>query len=339
MLPLVVALLSWSFQSGYVGSIRYYFVSPDLCDVVRTNIYEDWMFTWQTFDCPNVHTMVRHAFDAWQYNSDTVFYETRHHAGADVLIDAKKMDKLAISIRSVTNASKSEISMDLDACWYTDREFCAAVHHDLVPASLTLSFVWGMVVVFALYTLCHRTNPNRSIYRLIMWVVVLSFPVIYVVCVLPCLMCHDFTTAIMHEVGHVLGFDHSNDGSQMCGCGGLAVACAPSDDPTSIMHSTAQRRRSTLCLSRDDVDGVRSIYGGVCDDPPWCYELSSHSGYTRIATGLLYSFVVGSCIVFVRNRLCTKPTPVTNPPLRRAVAPVRTTRDGMPRGRRFAKRV
>ena len=58
-----------------------------------------------------------------------------------------------------------------------------------------------------------------------------------------------------------------------------------------------------MCLSRDDTDAVRTVHGGPCDDPVWCYDIPSVSGYVRVAVVLLYSFVLAASVVFCRNRL------------------------------------
>jgi len=140
----------------------------------------------------------------------------------------------------------------------------------------------------------------------LLWVLVLSLPAFYAGSVVPCFACHDFTAVMMHEVGHVLGLGHSDSPYQMCGCGPNAAACKGKEEEEEtgrgIMHSISLRRRS-MCLTRDDVDALRTYHGGACDDPIWCYESASYSGYIRIATTFLYSFLLSCSIVFVRNRV------------------------------------
>lgn len=310
-------LLTWRTQPDYVRPVSHYRIAPEFCDSVRGHFYEDWFLTWRMFGCRDIETMIRHAFDAWQYNSDTVVYETRNTSGADVVISTATMGDdawIAVALRYRSSTNENEIRIDLDTCWYTDRHFCHSVNRDFVPLCVGLGITWGVFAVLAFLQLFRRPSPFHSVPRIFTWVVVMAVPVLTFGSILPCMTCHDFTAVVIHEVGHILGFGHSDDPSQMCGCGGEASACTPHGDTTSVMHSVAQRR-NTLCLSRDDVDGVRSIYGGVCNDPIWCYEIPSTTGYTRVSTALLYSFIVASLIVFVRNRLIagrTRPTACTS---------------------------
>lgn len=304
---IVPTLFAWHMHPGYVRPVRYYRITPDFCDSVRNHFYEDWILTWRIFQCRDIYTMIRHAFDAWQYNSDTVVYETHNTSGADVVIGTTTMDAHEWIAFSHSSTNETEIRVDLDNCWYTDRHFCYSVNRDVVPLSWGLSIIWALFICIAGFMCWRRPSREYSVPRILMWVVVLAVPMLATGSLIPCLVCHDFTAVVIHEVGHILGFGNSDDPSQMCGCGGLATPCAArEDDGNSVMHSVAQRR-NTLCLSRDDVDGVRSIYGGVCDDPIWCYENQSTTGYTRVSTALLYSFMLASLVVFIRNRLYVRP--------------------------------
>lgn len=298
-------ILAWNLYDGYVRPVRHYRISPELCDTVRGHFYEDWLLTWRSFGCRDIDTMIRHAFDAWQYNSDTVIYETHNTSGADVVIGTATMqghEWIAFARRYASSANENEIRIDLDTCWYTDRHFCHAVNRDSIALYVGLGITWVVFVGIAFRLLLRNPVPFYSVSRIVTWVVVVAIPMLTFGSIVPCLTCHDFTAVVIHEVGHILGFGHSDNNSQTCGCGGEAKSCVTQGgDTQSVMHSVAQRR-NTLCLARDDVDAVRSIYGGVCDDPIWCYESPSTAGYTRVSTALLYSFMFSLLVVFVRNR-------------------------------------
>ena len=306
MFGLHMGPVGWHLQPGTVRPVRYYRVADNFCDDVRRRFFEDWIFSWRRLTCADLLTMIRRAFDAWQYNSESVFSETRNETGADVVIATEWLEQrqwIAVARRSMNDPG--EIHVDMDQCWYTDRHFCHAVNRDVVPLSTGLGITWGVFLFVALYNLFRRPIAFFSIARLLVWVVVVAIPMLSLGSLVPCLTCYDFTAVMIHEVGHILGFGHSNEATlaQTCGCGGDARPCTTvASDTGSIMHSVAQRR-NTLCLSRDDVDAARSIYGGVCDDPIWCYEFPNAYGYTRVSSAILYSFIVASLIVFVRNRL------------------------------------
>ena len=333
MLSLLGAVTAWKLHPGFVTPVRHYHITKDVCDVARPNFHEDWLFSWRTFDCSDLRTMIRHAFDAWQYNSDTIFHETRNETSADVVIGTEWLGELqwiALARPSTISSPQVEIRLDAETCWYTDRQFCHAVDRDRTALSFGLTLTWVVFLAVAICNASRRPMPYLHAPRLFTWVIVIAIPLLTLASLLPCIQCHDFTTVMIHEVGHILGFGHSDLPEQLCGCGGEVSTCTTNTSSSdrrhdlSIMQSGAQRR-NTMCLSRDDVDGVRSIYGGVCDDPIWCYENVSTMGYTRVSTALLYSFCIAALIVFVRNRVeaCRSSSP--SPP-RRVVVTVPVVR-------------
>lgn len=110
---------------------------------------------------------------------------------------------------------------------------------------------------------------------------------------------------MMHEVGHILGFGHSDDEGQSCGCFNSTTTCTLDEEEkiSSIMHSTVQRR-SNSCLSRNDVDGLRAYYGPArCDEKIWCYENTTFAGHSRIAVAIVYGFTLSWMFVLVRGRI------------------------------------
>ena len=65
---------------------------------------------------------------------------------------------------------------------------------------------------------------------------------------MPCLICEDLVSVIIHEVGHVLGLSHPDIEwmGQQCGCGNASVACNRTHRGT-VMQSTIT---SNVCLTR-----------------------------------------------------------------------------------------
>ena len=63
--------------------------------------------------------------------------------------------------------------------------------------------------------------------------------------------------------------------------------------------------RADACPLTDDVDAVRTLYGGNCSEPIWCYEKKSLAGTARIAVAIVLSFVVSWIVVTLRV-LCVR---------------------------------
>lgn len=327
-----VAVLGWTpFSTPRRNLTQTYHIDASFCDGVRPRFRESVLFTWSSFGCDDVRTIVRASFDAWQHNSPLSFVESLDRSDAGILLSRAALDDgiVGLARRSVLG---EEIEVDGDACWYTDRDFCHAVSRDRDVLYGVLLTAWVLSLASVLALLCRPLKPFQGVWRLLSWSVALAVPLLYFGAVRPCTSCYDFASVMMHEIGHVLGLGHSDDANQTCGCGGARRPCGARDtDPTILMHSALQRRRRT-CLSRDDADGARTLYGGRCDDPVWCYESYDVSGYHRVLVALVYSLAVSLVVVGVRNAIDGKgrdgppeqlPRPVPpRPPVRRPASSI-----------------
>lgn len=312
-----------------------YFVDPTLCDRVLPQLYEDTLLTWSRFDCDEVRSLLREAFDEWQHNSMLSFNEVAHDLDAHVTVRARKLhDPMAIA-----QAGQATIVLDVDECWYTDRAFCGSVTAHLLLILVAIGTTWLMSAAFGLWLVMRkRANPCDAVARVVNWTVLVSCPLLFVFAVLPCTYCFDLKYTMMHEIGHILGFGHTDYDEQMCGCLNTTARCALSEDAldASVMRSRIARK-TTSCLSRNDVDGLRSFYGPhPCDDRVWCYESGVFTGHFRVALAIVYGFTVAWCIVLLkqflthtsrarRPRLFHWP-PVARPPVVVARSPPRPRR-------------
>jgi hypothetical protein len=302
LLPL---FLGWSVVTTPPVQVRTYHVSDEVCAKVRPYFHESGFLSWSGgFDCADVHTAVRRAFDAWQYNSHLVFRQVADRNQSDVFLDATSLrndNQTFVGMQIGMN-----IQVDDSTCWYTDHGFC----HDLLRSQILLVpilfVVWLVGFGCVFYFVSRPVRPFQSTSRLVSWTVVVAVPLVFFAGMLPCLRCHAFDNVVIHEVGHLLGFLHSDDTSvvQYCGCGNATAVCTPTTESHSAMHSTVDVRPNN-CLARDDVDAVRSRYGGLCDDPVWCYEVP-RTGYARVAVGLVYAFLFSWLVVAVRNHHATR---------------------------------
>lgn len=298
---LTAAAAAWSITPDALLVIHTYRVNATFCDIVLPRFREDLLLAWKPYTCDDVRAEIRNAFDEWQHNSHISFREV--DAGeADTTIGAAFVPVDDMLARVVQSQTVARIEVDEDVCWYTDRSFCAHVHsNEYLFWSMGL-VVWTFAGALGVYILCVPATRLSVTARMVNWAVFLSAPLLLFGAVVPCTSCYDFRHTLLHEVGHTLGFGHTDEPPQQCGCGASAAPCTLTDAAArdAIMHSRI-RRTPTTCLSRDDVNGLRSIYGGACDAPIWCYESASYTGYSRVAVALLYGFVLAWGFVVFRD--------------------------------------
>lgn len=304
---LVLPPLGWAVQTSPVQVVRTYYVDPSVCRRTLPHFYEDAALSWSSFGCSDLVSEIRNAFDEWEHNSLVSFREVAS-TPADTVVAASYVPDESMIARVVFGQNRTSIEIDEGTCWYTDRDFCASIqrHEVLLWTLLTVGWVGSGALGVLLLCLPMRLVPATT--RLANWAIFIASPLLLLFVMRPCLTCYDFRRTMMHEVGHTLGFMHTDDATrtQRCGCGADAVVCSLTAAAAreTVMHSRA-RRTATACLSQQDADGLRSTYGGDCDAPVSCYETASFVGFSRIAVALVYGFLVSWGVVTLRH--CLEP--------------------------------
>ena len=331
-MSLCLFVLGWAGSSSQsLPSSLNYYVNDTFCSSVLPYFREDTFLSWRDMTCADVDAAVRRSFDAWQYNSLLSFREVRFVEDAHITLSATDLN-VDGRIAQASLQERVDISTHEDVCWYTDHHFCRMARQYRVLSYSILGVSWGVSVVTLVWLLYSQIRRPLLIVRLFAWTIFTVCPMVYLGALLPCEHCFDFVRGIMHEVGHAIGLQHPDGpGSHSCGCGTEAIDCGTNPDPTLIMHSVVSFS-SSACLSRDDVDGVRTLHGGICADPVWCYERVTVSGLSRVAIAFVYSFLVACIVVSLRNcvdprktvpKVAICPAP---PPRRASSLPVRIKR-------------
>lgn len=284
-----------------------YYVDERFCDIFLLQFFQNRFLSW-TFDCTDLMTLIRRAFDAWEHNALRLgFQETSSPQLAHLrILDATRATDGGTSA-DVLGLYKFErgvgatIRLSSNRCWYTDHGLCFLVHsHQLFLSTLTFGgFGLMMLVIFS------TCKSERIWLRFAAWIVACACGVFYAVALRPCLDCHDFLMTLMHEIGHSIHLRHpdkiSNFVAHYDGCSEWNDALRTTQLVNhTIMHSIS-KYRPIACISQDDADAIRTLYGGACQDPIWCYETVHFSSCTRFAILLVYSFLFASAIMMVEG--------------------------------------
>lgn len=326
---LFTACVAWlTFHTQPLNSTLTYYVPEPFCDDVLPGMWEDRMLSFHTIDCAWVRRHVRSAFDAWQYNTPLRFDETVYASNASIVLHATDLE-IDVLGRAWSHTTPARLEIDTSGCWYADGAFCHSVDPNVILPLFVVAWVSsGISVVGILLVPFDRID---GVVRLVAWSVFISSPLLYWGAFAPCTQCNDFTTTVVHEIGHLIGLGHSDVDGQWCGCGADAAPCAGDHASRPIMWSTISHRAEP-CPDVDDVNGARTLHGGSCSDPVFCYSTNTHTGFARVAVALVYAFAVSWAIVCVRNTAClfrrrSRPVPVPVPvPPPRPVPPAPSQR-------------
>lgn len=312
MISLLPVILTWiadesvvrELQTTISGSVTInYNINSTFCTSVLPFFREDTFLSWKRMTCDDVNAAVRRSFDGWQYNSMLSFREVRRVEDSHISITASNIDVERRIAQATQGFGRVSIETNDDVCWYTDHHFCTMAERYRVFSYTFLAIMWVLSIFTIILLLLNKINQKLLFVRLFAWTVFGVCPMVFLGALLPCQYCFDFVQVMMHEVGHAIGLQHPNDESltgHKCGCGTESISCEANKDPSLIMYGFATYAQQA-CLGRDDVDAVRTLYGGICADPGWCYDRATFDGLSRVAIAFVYSFLVAFLFVSFRN--------------------------------------
>ena len=276
-----------------------YAILDGFCQSVEQGTLED--FALHRFSCADAQQQVRDVLDEWGYAGDLRFAQVADGQGAALTFDGGPLQRPAIAQAVITTQSAAIVNVEVmlsdSVCWYVDASFCARVRRLL---GVVHGVVRGMLLACAMTTglwLVARPPPRRARRFALALIAASSLAIDWSV-LRPCYNCEPLRSVVAHEVGHAIGLGHPDVQDAWCGCGPAATPCAYAGD--ALMQSRSVHRVEE-CLTRDDVDGARSLYArGQCDRPVPCYASGTYITLARVllagAGALLFAAAATRCL-------------------------------------------
>lgn len=310
-------VFSWTtLNIGRIHSkLITYSASKTFCNDILHRFWEDRILSFHSISCDDLQWTLRRAFGAWEYNSQGIKFRFVNEDTSDIRIEVNDLKKGLLGIATNYHHTdgrivRSTITIDDSSCWYIDNAFCHVIKTNDKSLVKSIFFVlWlstlGLLLVYNVYRMRGNIREQRFLLMLVTWVSVFV-PLVYWSVVSPCTSCHDFNLLMVHEIGHALGFGHSDENNNICGCE-TQYPCE--NDYYSILSSTLQLR-SDACLSQSDADGFHHFYNESCSSVV-CFPSApqSYMGYARIISSLLFPLILSSAVSFflhlIRDRYTT----------------------------------
>lgn len=280
-------------------NVRTYAIDRTFCTDMQSRIHNHFV---HPVTCQDIHVIARTAFNTWTDNSPGIAMHEVIHT-ADVTLHASALTEKRLGLAVQTGHQRYEIHLNKHVCWYTESSICARVKEMRFVLMAVMGNVWGGAVIGSVIAIYHRLG----ILERVAWALIVACPVLHIVLFTPCYNCFDIAQVMIHEVGHVLGFGHVENGAtrQLCECGSAVHNCTSTYHMDSVMTSNIQSRH-VPCLSRHDTHGLRHVYGGDCDADVMCYYRPMWNWWISCVLLLVLSIALAHVFVTLRTRTCCR---------------------------------